>query len=83
MLLLFCTSRMQSKKKSKMPNLMIVGISWEELTEQCRKIPSILIVDEAHLIYGKDKEASNKESADTKESADQFWATVNLQKYHL
>ncbi|CAG8681963.1 9544_t:CDS:1, partial [Rhizophagus irregularis] len=41
-----------------MPNLMIVGISWEESTEQCRKIPSILIVDEAHLIYGKDKEAS-------------------------
>ncbi|RGB35974.1 hypothetical protein C1646_667324 [Rhizophagus diaphanus] len=52
----------------------IVGISWEEWTEQCRKIPSILIVDEAHLIYGKDKEVSNKESAD--KSADQFWATV-------
>ncbi|CAB4441285.1 unnamed protein product [Rhizophagus irregularis] len=53
----------------------IVGISWEEWTKQCRKIPSILIVDEAHLIYGKDKKVSNKESAD-KESADQFWATV-------
>ncbi|CAB4419098.1 unnamed protein product [Rhizophagus irregularis] len=53
----------------------IVGISWEEWTDQCRLIPSILIVDEAHLIYGKDKEVSNKESAD-KESADQFWATV-------
>ncbi|CAB4419606.1 unnamed protein product [Rhizophagus irregularis] len=48
---------------------------WEEWTDQCRLIPSILIVDEAHLIYGKDKEVSNKESAD-KESADQFWATV-------
>jgi hypothetical protein len=48
----------------------IVGISWDEWTKQCKKIPSILIIDEAQRIYGKDKVVSNKESAD------QFWATV-------
>jgi hypothetical protein len=50
----------------------IVGISWEEWITQCRLIPSILIVDEAQLIYRKDKKVNDN----NKESADQFWMVV-------
>ncbi|RGB40290.1 hypothetical protein C1646_800026 [Rhizophagus diaphanus] len=50
----------------------IVGVSWEEWTDQCDLIPTILIVDEAQLIYGKEK----KVDGNNKESADQFWMIV-------
>jgi hypothetical protein len=50
----------------------IVGISWEEWISQCRKVKTILIVDEAQLIYGKGKKVDD----DNKESADQFWVVV-------
>ncbi|CAB4446927.1 unnamed protein product [Rhizophagus irregularis] len=50
----------------------IVGVSWEEWTNQCDLIPTILIVDEAQLIYGKEK----KVDGNNKESADQFWMIV-------
>ena len=50
----------------------IVGVSWEEWTDQCDLIPTILIVDEAQLIYGKEK----KVDPNNKESADQFWMVV-------
>ncbi|RIA80313.1 hypothetical protein C1645_810492 [Glomus cerebriforme] len=51
----------------------IVGISWGEWIDQCSLIPSILIIDEAQLIYEKDKE---KIDGNNKESADAFWMIV-------
>jgi len=50
----------------------VVGISWEEWITQRRAIPTILILDEAQLIYGKEK----KVDPNNKESADQFWMIV-------
>ncbi|GBC21822.1 crinkler (CRN) family protein [Rhizophagus irregularis DAOM 181602=DAOM 197198] len=49
----------------------IVGVTWKEWVRQCDKIPSILIIDEAQLIY------SDKEITDNDEkTADQFWMTI-------
>jgi hypothetical protein len=50
----------------------IIGISWVEWVNQRNLIPSILIVDEAHLIYEKEKNIDGND----KESADQFWMVV-------
>ncbi|CAI2169618.1 7253_t:CDS:2 [Funneliformis geosporum] len=49
----------------------IVGITWKQWIRQCKKIPSILIVDEAQLIYG-DKGITG----DDEKTAGQFWMTV-------
>ncbi|CAB4435487.1 unnamed protein product [Rhizophagus irregularis] len=50
----------------------IVGVTWKQWIRQCKKIPSILIVDEAHLIYG-DKGINGD---DDEKTASQFWMTV-------
>jgi hypothetical protein len=50
----------------------IIGINWITWIEQCRFIKTILIIDEAQLIYGKEKNVDKN----NKESAVQFWMTV-------
>ncbi|CAG8764116.1 9452_t:CDS:2, partial [Acaulospora morrowiae] len=50
----------------------IVGVSWKEWIDQCDLIPTILILDEAQLIYAKDKKVDENNI----ESADQFWFVV-------
>ena len=49
----------------------IVGVSWGEWVDQCYVKPSILIVDEAQLIYG-DKEVTGND----KVSAYRFWLVI-------
>ncbi|GBB86517.1 hypothetical protein RclHR1_12940004 [Rhizophagus clarus] len=49
----------------------IVGVTWKEWIRHCNKIPSILIVDEAQLIYS-DKEIAGNNG----KTADQFWMVI-------
>ncbi|CAG8784759.1 3957_t:CDS:1, partial [Acaulospora morrowiae] len=50
----------------------IMGINWIDWIGQCRFIKTILIIDEAQLIYRREKNVDQN----NKESADQFWLTV-------
>ncbi|CAG8645387.1 8356_t:CDS:2, partial [Acaulospora morrowiae] len=50
----------------------IVGVSWKDWIEQCDLISTILILDEAQLIYAKEK----KVDQNNMESANQFWMIV-------
>ncbi|RGB43525.1 hypothetical protein C1646_737945 [Rhizophagus diaphanus] len=50
----------------------IIGIDWFEWLGQCRFIETILIIDEAQLIYGREKKVDDQ----NRKSADQFWTIV-------
>ncbi|KAF0450879.1 crinkler family protein [Gigaspora margarita] len=50
----------------------LFGLEWAEWLMQCNKVKTILIIDEAQLIYGKGK----KVDSNNEESADQFWMVV-------
>ncbi|CAB4441696.1 unnamed protein product [Rhizophagus irregularis] len=49
----------------------IIGIDWFDWLGQCRYIETILIIDEAQLIYGREKKVEQNQK-----SADQFWMIV-------
>ncbi|RGB35065.1 hypothetical protein C1646_742447 [Rhizophagus diaphanus] len=49
----------------------IIGIDWFDWLGQCRFIETILIIDEAQLIYGREKKVEQN-----RKSADQFWMIV-------
>uniref|UniRef100_U9TXP5 Crinkler effector protein N-terminal domain-containing protein n=1 Tax=Rhizophagus irregularis (strain DAOM 181602 / DAOM 197198 / MUCL 43194) TaxID=747089 RepID=U9TXP5_RHIID len=48
------------------------GIGWSEWIAQCRRVKTILIIDEAQLIYKEDRKINKKD----KKTADQFWTIV-------
>ncbi|CAB5379351.1 unnamed protein product [Rhizophagus irregularis] len=52
--------------------LKIIGIDWFEWLGQCRLIETILIIDEAQLIYGREKKIDEQ----NRRSADQFWMMI-------
>ncbi|CAB4475965.1 hypothetical protein RhiirA1_495218 [Rhizophagus irregularis] len=52
--------------------LKIIGIDWFEWLGQCRLIETILIIDEAQLIYGREKKVDEQ----NQRSADQFWMMI-------
>ncbi|PKY49591.1 hypothetical protein RhiirA4_528156 [Rhizophagus irregularis] len=52
--------------------LKIIGIDWFEWLGQCRLIKTILIIDEAQLIYGREKKVDEQ----NRRSADQFWMMI-------
>jgi hypothetical protein len=56
----------------------IIGIDWSEWIGQCRRVKTVLIVDEAQLIYKEERKIDEKH----KNTADQFWTIVKgcLQK---
>jgi hypothetical protein len=54
----------------------IVGVEWHKWVEQCEKIPSILIIDEAQMIY-RDKNNANESMKNTG-TAVEFWDTIKL-----
>ncbi|GES85415.1 crinkler (CRN) family protein [Rhizophagus clarus] len=47
---------------------------WNEWIGQCRHVKTILIIDEAQLIYKEDQ--NNEKNKNTKNTADQFWTIV-------
>ncbi|GES91231.1 crinkler (CRN) family protein [Rhizophagus clarus] len=51
------------------------GIGWNEWIGQCRRVKTILIIDEAQLIYKEDQKI-NEKNKNTKNTADQFWTIV-------
>ena len=50
----------------------MLDIDWMVWLGQCRFIETILIIDEAQLIHGKEKKVDQKNG----ESADQFWMLI-------
>ncbi|GES73588.1 heat shock protein Hsp70 family protein [Rhizophagus clarus] len=48
------------------------GIGWNEWIGQCRRVKTILIIDEAQLIYKQDRKINKND----KKTADQFWTIV-------
>src|SRR4051794_19369516 len=48
------------------------GIGWSEWIAQCRRVKTVLIIDEAQLIYKEDRKIDEKD----KKIADQFWTIV-------
>ncbi|PKY49647.1 hypothetical protein RhiirA4_528264 [Rhizophagus irregularis] len=48
------------------------GIGWSEWIAQCRRVKTILIIDEAQLIYKEDRKINEKD----KKTAGQFWTIV-------
>ncbi|CAG8454990.1 14688_t:CDS:2 [Funneliformis caledonium] len=54
----------------------IVGVEWCEWVGQCRKVPSILIIDEAQKIYKDMNEAD--ESMKNTGTAIAFWDTIKM-----